>query len=233
MKCRVHSPNPFDAAGSEADDVKVEFYPLNRLCVLSLGLLLAQASALFAQTPAPRPGNQPKSQAAPAKPAATPDKAAAEPTGADVTTASFGDWQLSCRLTPVAAGQPSRRLCEVLHSVILQGQTAPFAQLGFGKMTPAEPLFLTAVVPPNVTFPSSVKLAIDENDKQPLEVAWTRCLPGGCFASTAVNDDMVKRWRAQNEGGRLMFKNGAGQDLIVPISFKGLARALDALAKEN
>jgi invasion protein IalB len=210
---------------------------LNKLCVLSVGILLAQTSALFAQTPAPapRPGNQhqQKSQAAPVKPAATSDKAAAEPTGAEVTTASFGDWQLSCRLTPVATGQPSRRMCEVLQSVILQGQTAPFAQLGFGKMTPAEPLFFTAVVPPNVTFPSSVKLAIDENDKQPVEVAWTRCLPGGCFASLAVNDDVMKRWRAQNEGGRLMFKNGAGQDLVVPISFKGLARALDALAKEN
>jgi invasion protein IalB len=213
---------------------------LNKLCVLSVGILLAQTtSSLFAQTPAPaaapRPANQNqhKSQAVQVKPAATSDKASAEPTGAEVTTASFGDWQLSCRLTPVADGQPSRRLCEVLQSVILKGQTAPFAQLGFGKMTPADPLFFTAVVPPNVTFPSSVKLAIDENDKQPVEVAWTRCLPGGCFASIAVNDDVMKRWRAQNEGGRLMFKNGAGQDLVVPISFKGLARALDALAKEN
>jgi hypothetical protein len=69
-----------------------------------------------------------KSEAAPAKPAATSDKAAAEPMGAEVTTASFGGWQLSCRLTLVTAGQPSRRLCEVLHSVILQGQTTPFAQ---------------------------------------------------------------------------------------------------------
>jgi invasion protein IalB len=212
---------------------------LSKLCVLSVGILLAQTSVLFAQTPAPAPAprpaiqNQHKYQAAQVKPAAAPDKAAAEPTGAELTTASFGDWQLSCRLTPGAAGQPSRRLCEVLQRVVLQGQTAPFAQLGFGKMTPADPLFFTAVVPPNVTFPSSVKLAIDENDKQPVEVAWTRCLPGGCFASLAVNDDVVKRWRAQNEGGRLMFKNGAGQDLVVPISFKGLARALDALAKEN
>ena len=212
---------------------------MNRLCVLSVGILLAQTSALFAQAPAPAPAPRPanqtqhKSQAAQVKPAATSDKAGAEPTGAEVTTASFGDWQLSCRLTPVADGQPSRRLCEVLQSVILKGQTAPFAQLGFGKMTPADPVFFTAVVPPNVTFPSSVKLAIDENDKQPVEVAWTRCLPGGCFASLAVSDDVMKRWRAQNEGGRLMFKNGAGQDLVGPISFKGLARALDALAKEN
>jgi invasion protein IalB len=213
------------------------FHQLNKLYALSVGILLAQTSSLFAQAPAPapRPGNQyqQRSQVAPVKPAATPDKAAPEPTGAEVTTASFGDWQLSCRLTPAAVGQPSRRMCEVLQNVIVQGQTAPFAQLGFGKITPAEPLFFTAVVPPNVTFPSSVKLAIDENDKQPVEIAWTRCLPGGCFASIAMNDEVMKRWRAQNEGGRLMFKNGAGQDLAVPISFKGLARALDALGKEN
>jgi hypothetical protein len=60
-----------------------------------------------------------------------------------------------------------------LDSVILREQTAPFAQLGFGKMPPAELLLFTTVVPPNVTFPSSVKLAIDENDKQPLEVRFS------------------------------------------------------------
>jgi invasion protein IalB len=196
---------------------------MKKLFVFTLSAAIAQVTVLGAQTPASR---APAVQAPAAKPGA-------EPANADMTTATFGDWQLRCRVTPAAAGQAAQRSCEVIQSVVLQGQTAPFAQLGFGKLTPSEPLFFTAVVPVNVAIPGNVKLAVDENDKQPIEASWTRCLPGGCFASIALTDDMLKRLRAQSESGRLMFKNGGGQDLAVPMSFRGLARALDALAKEN
>lgn len=176
---------------------------------------------------------QQQAQAAPAKPAAPPAKPAARTMEADVTTASFGDWQMTCRMTDAGNGQPARRICEILQSVILKGKTAPFAQIGFGRLEPGAPLTFTAVVPVNVSFPSSVRVAIDETDKQPLEVAWTRCLPSGCFASVTAGNDLLKRWRAQDGSGWLMFKSGASQDLRVPMSFNGLGRALDALAKEH
>ena len=116
---------------------------------------------------------------------------------------------------------------------MIQGQAAPFAQLALGHPAPGEPLYFTAVVPPNVTFPSTLRVSFDEKDTKPVEVTWTRCLPGGCFASLAVPADVLERWRARDEAGRLGFKNGAGQDAAVAISFRGLARALDARAKET
>jgi len=208
---------------------------LTRLWVYAAGIMLMQIPASIAQTSLSPPASgrpQQQAQAAPAKPAATPAKPATRAMEADVTTASFGDWQMTCRMTAAGTGQPARRICEVLQSVILKGQTAPFAQLGFGRLEPAAPLTFTAVVPVNVSFPSSVRVAVDDNDKQPLEATWTRCLPSGCFASVAASNDVLKRWRAQDGSGWLMFKSGAPQDLRVPISFKGLGRALDALAKE-
>ncbi len=117
--------------------------------------------------------------------------------------------------------------------MIIQGQSAPFAQLAFGKTGPNEPLQFSTVLPTNVSFPSTVRIAVDDKDKQPVELAWTRCIPGGCFASIATKDDFLKRWRAQEEAGRFTFKNGGGQDLTIPFSFRGLARALDALAREG
>jgi len=201
------------------------------VCVLAMGAMLAQGSGLCAQTSGSAPAQRPASP----NPAPSPSQApaatlgASEP-GADTTTAAFGDWLLRCR--QVAAGQ-SARSCEVIQSVILQGQTAPFALLSFGRLGQNEPLYFTAVVPTNVAFPSAVRITIDEKDNQPVDVAWTRCLPGGCFASVTLKDDVLKRWRGQSEGGRLTFRNGAGQDTVVPISFRGLARALDALAKER
>jgi len=187
------------------------------------GLFAIQAGAGSQSQAAPPPGTPPPAASVPAaaKPAAD---------GADMTTATFGDWLLRCRLTET--GKPGRS-CEVVQTVMIQGQAAPFAQLALGHPTPADPLHFTAVVPPNVTFPSTLRVSFDEKDAQPVDVTWTRCLPGGCFASLAVPKDVLARWRARDEAGRLGFKNGAGQDATVAISFRGLARALDALAKET
>jgi invasion protein IalB len=149
---------------------------------------------------------------------------------ADMTTATYGDWLLRCRQAP---GETPSRSCEVVQSLMLQGQTAPLAQLAFGRPSPKDPLYFTAVVPPNVAFPSSVRIALDEKDPKPVEVAYTRCLPAGCFASIVVPDAALASWRAKDEPGRLIFKSGAGQETSVPMSFRGLARALDALAKEK
>ena len=97
---------------------------------------------------------------------------------------------------------------------------------------PGQPLFFTAVVPVNVAFPSSVRLAMDDKDPAAVDAAFTRCLPTGCFANVTVTEAALARWRAHDQAGRLIFKNGAGQDTVVPMSFRGLARALDALGKE-
>ena len=80
--------------------------------------LLGQLLPVCAQT-APKAGAVPVAAAS-----------ALKPGEADVTTASFGDWQMRCRAgTTATAGQPAiPRLCEVVQSVMLQGQAAPFAQ---------------------------------------------------------------------------------------------------------
>jgi invasion protein IalB len=163
--------------------------------------------------------------------AVTPPVAAKPETdSADMTTATYGDWLLRCRQAP---GQTPAKNCELVQSLIVQGQTAPIAQLAFGYAGPKQPLFFTAVVPVNVAFPSAVRLALDEKDKAPLEAAFTRCLPTGCFASASMTDEMLTKWRAHDQAGRLTFKNGAGQETAVPMSFRGLSRALEALMKES
>lgn len=149
----------------------------------------------------------------------------------DNTTATYGDWTLRCGMS--ANAQAPRRTCEVVQSIVLQGQNAPLSQLAVGRLMPKDPLYFTAVLPTNVTFPSTVRIALDEKDREPVELVWTRCLPNGCFASLAVGEPMLKRWRDHDSGGHLTFKNGPGQDTIVPISFRGLGRALDALAREQ
>ncbi len=185
-------------------------------------LVLNASAALSVILPSPMLAQSAAAQAS--KPASAP---AAAPAGADMTTATFGDWQMQCR-----SATPGPRACELLQSVVVQGQTAPFAQIGVGRIAPGEPLYFTAVLPTNVTFPSVVRVSLDEKDAQPVEVVWTRCLQGGCFASVALKDEVLKKWRTHDGPARLVFKNGAAQESVVPISFRGLARALDALAAQ-
>jgi invasion protein IalB len=153
------------------------------------------------------------------------------PMKTQTTTAVFGDWTLRCQKSGV--GAQARRSCEIDQSATVQGQSAPFSQIAVGKATPNDPLRVTVLVPANVAFPSSVRLLFDEKDNQSIDLIWARCLPGGCFAVETLTDEMLKRWRTLTPPAKATFKNGAGQDVVIPVSFRGFAQAIDALAKEK
>ncbi len=55
----------------------------------------------------------------------------------------------------------------------------------------------------------------------------------GCFANATLKDAAQKKWAALESQGRVGFKAGNGQDIVMPISFKGLKSALEALAQEK
>ena len=164
--------------------------------------------------------------AATASPAPTLAPVSSEP---ESTTANFGDWILHC--TRVQGATQRLKLCEVVQSIVVQGQSNPIAQIALGRVAADEPLKVTAVLPNNVSFPSDVSLAINEKDPLAAELSWRRCLPGGCFADADVKEELATHWRSQTEKGTLKFKDGAGRDVVLPFSFRGLAQALDALEK--
>ncbi len=143
------------------------------------------------------------------------------------TAATFGDWILGCQQVP---GPPAARRCEISQAIQVQG-AGRIAQIVLGRTEAKSPLLMTVVLPNNISFPSVVRLSVDEKDTQPLDLTWQRCLPGGCFANAEMKDDALRRYRAQAERGRVQFKDGGGRDIVLPFSFRGLAQALDALAK--
>ncbi|WP_273216655.1 invasion associated locus B family protein [Hyphomicrobium zavarzinii] len=147
------------------------------------------------------------------------------------TSATYGDWVLVCQKVADEAGTASR-LCEVSQSVQVQGQSGPIARLAISKTKSPAANVLTIVLPTNVLLTEGPKVAIDESDPIAQNLIWARCLPGGCFAEVALKDDVLAKWRAQSERGRLDFKDGLGRSVAVPFSFRGLAPAYDALSKE-
>jgi invasion protein IalB len=174
-----------------------------------------------AASPPPAPPPKPAAAAAPA-----PAPVGSEPQS---TTATFGDWVLRCQRTEVA-GQP-QRICEIAQTLEAQGQGV-VAQVAFGRVTPKDPMRMTILLPANVSLPSTVRVGVDEKDEAPAELAWKRCLPGGCVAETEIKDEIVKRWRTQQPAqGVIHYAVASGQEVSVVFSFRGLAVALDNLAK--
>lgn len=171
-----------------------------------------------------------------AAPAQTPAGKAATPAPATVssepgsTVSTYGDWVLRCQRTGEV--EKTARICEVVLAIQVQGQAAPIAQVAIGRLTARDPLRTTVVLPPSVSFPSSVQILIEDKAAPAFELAWRRCFPDGCFADAPGTDEVFKRWRGSTEPGRITFKNAVGQDVTIPLSFRGLTQALDALARE-
>ena len=191
--------------------------PVRRLMVLATGLLGAFAGpAAFAQA-----AQQPAAAAAPA-PAAVP----ADPA---TTSATYGDWVMRCQR--IGDGTAAKRVCEVSQTIRMQDARDPIAEVALGRLPVEKVLHLTALLPPNVSFPSAVSVTLGDKTASTIDLQWRRCLPGGCFADATASDDLVKSWRAQVGSGKLTFKDAGGRDVALPISFRGLAQALDALDK--
>ncbi len=160
-----------------------------------------------------------------AKPGSAPAPVSADPAS---TSATFGDWVLRCQR--IGDGDKARKICEVAQVIQLPNQPRPVAEVALGRPPGEAALRLTAMLPASVTFPSSVSFALTDRPPHGADLQWRRCLPVACFADAVATDDSVKAWRGA-EAGRLGFKDAGGHDVELPISFRGLAQALDALAR--
>jgi invasion protein IalB len=183
----------------------------------------APAGAAVQKLPAPTKSTAPLST--------NDDVARPAPVGGEpeATTATYGDWLLRCQRT--TTGGASQRVCDVSQTVQAQGQQNPLLQLTFGHPVPKEPVKLTIYAPVDVSFPSVVRLSIDEKGAQPVELTWRRCQPGGCVADLEIQDELLKRWRAQVGRGVIKIVDATGREVTIPFSFRGLAQALDALPR--
>ncbi|MFH6786973.1 MULTISPECIES: invasion associated locus B family protein [Methylobacterium] len=188
--------------------------------VLLSGLLLSLlgASVVPAAAQGPR-----------AKPAAA-EAAPPVPAEPGLTTATYGDWMLRCQRL---GGEGAGRVCEVAQTIQAQGQSGPVAQVAIGRLPGQDGLRMTVLLPANVSFPSSVRVAEAKDAKAGLDLAWRRCMPGACVADGAATEAVLTSWRKAEEPGRITFKDADGREVAVALSLRGLGAALDALGKEK
>jgi len=146
-----------------------------------------------------------------------------------LTTQTFGDWTVRCQqVENTGAGS---RVCEVVILIQLKGQQNPIAKVAIGHPKSGAGLFASAVLPTNISLPSSVQLT-GANTASTLNLPWASCVGGGCFARAEIPNATLKAWRGTSKPLKLTFRDAAKQEIGLPISTRGLAQALDALGKE-
>jgi invasion protein IalB len=183
-------------------------------------LTLSTTGAAFAQAPATPPLPVTKT-AAPAPLAGTPVQ----------TTATYGDWVLRCAHTGEGASGP--QTCEVVQTLVLQGQQQPIAQVAIGSVDKTSGLRPTVVAPTAISFSKAAYVVGAAGTANLFDLTWRRCLPSGCFADIVLTADALKMLRARSEPANLVFRDAGERDITLPFSMRGLAQSLDALAKET
>ncbi len=162
----------------------------------------------------------PAATPAPAAPAAVP---AAE--GPERTSAQFGDWSVNC------TGRAPARSCEMVIAM-----RDPARQLGaalaIGRSAREAPLRLVAQVPVNIRVAQAARLAME--GAEPLALPFQTCNRLGCFAEIELREEALRRLRARpaEQPGRLEWRDAAGQEVALPISFRGFVAAAEALSRE-
>jgi invasion protein IalB len=154
--------------------------------------------------------------------------AAATATAQDRTTATYEDWVLQCE---VQVGPPPRKACDIAQVTQVQGRNVPLSRIAVARPEKGQAIKLTVQVPVNIQLGANVRIQASDADTG-LAVPFDRCLPAGCFAEFELKDDVLRKFRAAADGGKLTYKAANGQAMTIPVSFKGFARAFDALAKE-
>lgn len=202
-----------------------------RLAIAVFFLVVGFSLPAYSQEATPAAPSASPAQPQPAKPApAKPAKPEAEkPAQLSVTSTAYGDWNLRCRQGN--GSEAATHFCEISQTIEAKDQSGPVAKVSVGRPNPGGALHVVIILPNNVSFPSSVHIRSEENDKWGLELNWLRCIPGGCFADAELRDAAVAHWHGLDTIGSIIFRDAAGDEISLPMTFHGFGQALDALNK--
>jgi invasion protein IalB len=143
------------------------------------------------------------------------------------TTATYDAWQLRCESR--TAGGKTMKVCEIAQTVQVQGQAQPALQIAIGHPSPAEDLRIVFQLPIGVWLPFPPQLRLTEAG-EPLAASFKRCLPAACFADLAYTDQLGKAFIGDaDQQAQVVFQAAEGQNIALPVSFKGFAAAFAAM----
>lgn len=181
------------------------------LAGILLAALLAIAVPAAAQTPAPQ-------TSAPQTPAA---QSAAPAAAVTETRAVHEDWTVRCRKGTAKA---ECEATQTLQTTDLKGVLAHIAL----RAEKDGPVRLIVLVPPGVWLPANVVFKVP--GVADITLTYKRC-GQHCIASAELTKEQLDALKASAGKGEFVFENGSRSPIILPVSFKGLGKAMEEALK--
>ena len=131
-----------------------------------------------------------------------------------------------CAAKP-AVREGAGRTCEISETIETES-AKPVAKISVGRRNPGDPLSIVIILPTNISFPSTVHIRTDNDDKWGLELEWQRCIPGACIASADMSAATVAHWSNLATDGKIIFRDAGGDEVSLPMSLRGFGNAYEA-----
>jgi invasion protein IalB len=140
------------------------------------------------------------------------------------TTATYDAWTVACE-TPSDSRQ---KVCELIQLQASE-QNTPVSQITI-RSTPGEKMLkLLIQFAPNLWLADGAKLT--RGNDAGISVGFRWCLPVRCLADADITADGLKGFRDATTPAQLIFKDAQQRDVVIAVSLKGFAPALDTLLK--
>jgi len=164
----------------------------------------------------------------------------AEPTS---TTATYGNWTVSCIMAQPATGDAAPvKVCEMKTQLNLKGQdgqSRPLLQLAVGQPPGSATARMVVQVPVDVALREPVAVSLDQGpatdaqtpvpQEQLFAATYLACTPTGCLADSAVTDEVIGKLRGAKTTNVTFTSLQGGKKITVPVPMTGFADAADAL----
>lgn len=166
---------------------------------------------------------------------------AAAPTA---TTATFGDWTVSCTMaTPTTGDTTPVKICEMTTKLNLKGndgQLHPLLQIAIGQPPNAPAVRIVLQLPIDVALRDPVALSVDKTAAAPaadgqttlppqddlLSASYLACAPTGCLADAEVSGEVLTRLNKVKTLNVTFSSISGPKKITVPVSLNGFGDAL-------
>ena len=171
----------------------------------------------------------PEAPAEPAPPSRRKPRRSRSQAGA-VTSKTYGAWSLRCGK---AASEAAEGACEISQTIESPDQSGPIAKISVGRRKPGDPLHIVIILPNNVSFPS---YGAPPHRRRTTNGGWSSIGSAAFRAAVSPTAELSRcrpsqHWHGLNGMGSIVFRDAAGDEISLPMSFDGFGEALDALNK--
>lgn len=134
----------------------------------------------------------------------------------------YGDWQMSCDTPPGASFEQ----CAIIQNVLADDQPNVGISVIVLRTADREARLLRVLAPLGVLLPNGLGLNVDGTNMG--RVAFVRCLPNGCVAEVALDDDLLDILSKGESAIFVVFKTPE-EGIGIPVSLEGFSEGFAAL----